>query len=256
MSISRESALYLKRILFAILDFSRASGLDQKAIDSAISEWMKTSDLRDEAFLKKASLALGCDVGKTFGLVLHRWHRERAFLDEDAKPKGIRVFGAFPSVEALIRAESSGAPARKIARSLVDSGLIKKRKNGLYYPTSRVATISKMHPIIVEHVCESLTRFLQTVRQNTSSTRGAPRLIERYTQVPDLPHSKLKEFRSFSQAHGTAFLADVDDWLEPRRVKRDSKAKGSGCAAGVHVIAYVSQPAPKRKKPTPRAKRA
>jgi len=255
VAVAKESAVYLKRILFSVLDFASASGLEPSEMEGILAAWMKSAKSKRGKLGVTERSTLGADVDQIYGLVLHRWHRESALLDQDAKPRGLRLFGKHPSVEGLIRAESGDGLARAIAQSLLDVGLVEKRRGGLYYPTSRVATIRRMHPMVIEHVSKSLSRFLGTVQQNTSGQKDEFVLIERYAQIPDLPKEEIRNFRKFSQAHGAAFLAGVDDWMEPRRKKRKSLTKNSGCAAGIHVFAYVHEP----EKPVPttlRAKRA
>jgi hypothetical protein len=250
------STQYLKRVMFSVLDFVCSSGLGMSEVGEFYQEWTESRSVTARHKKRPNKDGLGADVDSVYALVLHRWHREPSLLDSSAKPLGIKLFGIYPSVEALVCSERSEAPARRLARSLVGVGLIRKRRDGLYYPVSRVATVSRMHPMLVEHVSKSVARFLSTVRQNTSASKGAPTLIERYTHVPDLSPAELKRFREFSQHHGTAFLAGVDDWLEPRRIKRRPGARRPGYAAGIHVFAYLDEPKKKSTITTPRAKRA
>jgi hypothetical protein len=256
VSTVTESTQYLKRVVFSVLDFVSSSGMGISEVDDIYREWAEAKSVTARHKKRFDKDGLGADVDSVYALVLHRWHREPSLLDSSAKPRGIKLFGNYPSVEALVRSERSEAPARRLAQSLVGIGLIRKRRDGLYYPVSRVATVSRMHPMLVEHVSKSVARLLSTVHQNTSAKKGAPTLIERYTHVPDLSRAELERFREFSQQHGTAFLAGVDDWLEPRRTKRRPGARRPGCAAGIHVFAYLDEPKKRSKTATPRAKRA
>jgi hypothetical protein len=255
VTVAKESAVYLRRILFSVLDFAVKSGLDSVTIEKIVSEWMRSTQPKSDRAGNLDKSGLGADVDQIYGLVLHRWHREASLLDKDAKPRGLKLFGRTPSVEALVRAEGGNAPAKRVAQSLLSVGLIEKRKDGLYHPTSRVATVSKMHPMVVDHVSKSILRFLSTVRQNTSGYGSGSALIERYAQIPDLSKKELRKFKDFSQIHGTAFLTGVDDWLEPRRLKKKSRKGRPSCAAGIHVFAYVDE-AERASAATPRAKRA
>jgi hypothetical protein len=169
----------------------------------------------------------------------------------------MRLLGKYPSVEALIAVEKPESSARKIALSMKSVGLVERNGKGKYVPKSRIATVSAIHPVLVEHVSKSLVRFLDTVRQNTSGNKGIPTLIERFTHIPDMRAIDVKDFRAFAQLHGSAFLASVDDWLEGRRVRRATKGERPkrGISAGVHVFAYIEDEKSKPKS-TPRAKRA
>ena len=55
----------------------------------------------------------------------------------------------------------------------------------------------------------------------------------------------IRDSRSFVQEQGTAFLANVDDWLEshrmatrPKNARRGGR-QASGLTAGVHVFAFL-----------------
>jgi hypothetical protein len=164
-------------------------------------------------------------------------------MDSRAQPKALRLYGAYPSIESLARAENTGGSAREIVKSIRSAGLVERAPGGRYKPKSRVATISTLHPMIVEHVAKSLTRYLRTIEQNTSAPKDKPRLIERFASIPDLSRKDLQAFREFAQTHGTVFLAGVDDWLESRRPRTRAASQGGGISAGIHVFAYVEDDA-------------
>lgn len=254
MSTKAEADVYFRRVLVSILDFLAASGLAADAIQEMTANWAKSrasNQLRRN--IKRAEL--GADIDTVYASVLHRWHRDVVLLDEDAKPKGLTLYGKSQSVESLVRDERPRVSARRIVASMKNVGLVRKKKNGLFFPASRIATVSKLHPMLVEHVAKSLSRYLDTVRQNISPSRSVPTLIERFTHIPDLPRKELGNFRDFSQRHGSAFLAGVDDWLEPRRARRRGGKSSKGCAAGIHVFAYIED-SKRTGSITPRAKRA
>lgn len=245
---------YYYRILGSVVSFLRSSGLSCADIKEAISDVLEREETKGKQ--KRTSSSLGGNADTVFALVLHRWYREPGLLDEEAQPRPIKLLGRYPSVEALISAENPEVTSKKLVSAMLGSGLIRKVKAGQYLPASRIATVSSLHPMLVEHVTNSLVRYLETVRQNTSSKRSSPTLIERYTHVPDLDVSDIEEFRDFAQLHGTGFLASVDDWLEKRRTKnKKSKGVAKGVSAGIHVFAYVEGP-PSAPKATRRAKRA
>jgi predicted N-acyltransferase len=66
-----------------------------------------------------------------------------------------------------------------------------------------------------------------------------PRLIERFTEIPDLPTKDIREFREFTQMQGWELLKTLNDWLESRRAKRLRKNRRSAVRAGLHLYAYV-----------------
>jgi hypothetical protein len=247
---------YYRRVLSSVLSFLRDGGMPASDVRSIV-EGILAAQERGKSKTDAARKALGGDVDTIYAVVLHRWHREKLLLGEGARPRPIRLLGKFPSVEALVAAEKPEASARTIALSLESVGLVVKQARGKYVPKSRIATVSALHPMLVEHVSKSLVRYLDTVSKNTAKKRNLPTLIERYTHVPDLEKTAVPEFRAFAQSHGSAFLASVDDWLEGRRAKRTGNVKATrkGVSAGIHVFAYVDEPVASRST-TRRAKRA
>ena len=257
-SSSRNSKLYSHKILTAVIDFLCAAGADEAEIRGIVDK--RLGKARSESN-KVARRGAGRGDDTVTAAVLHRWHRDRDLLDADANPKPLRLYGPAPSVESIAKSERPSGSAKSIVTELVSLGLIRKASPGLFLPKARVATIGVLHPVLIEHVSQSLVRLLETVQSNTSRAPDAAPLIERFTHIPDLPASLAGDFRNFSQEHGSAFLASVDDWLEARRARNLKWKKGRTLSAGVHVYAYVGRPkstASRKEKPrpTPRAKRA
>jgi len=172
-------------------------------------------------------------------LVLDAWHRNRRYLDSHAKPKPIPLVGAAPSVEALIRAERPRTDAAEIARHFRSLRLIVRRGKNLYRPADRMAVISRLNPLVQQHVARSSSNLLRTIRNNVTRPHVSRRLIERFAEVPDLPSKFRQEFYRFTQTQGWAFLKNVNDWLEMRRARRTYKRPTRTLKAGVHLYAYI-----------------
>jgi hypothetical protein len=244
--------LYSHKILTAVIDFLCRAGANHEQVRGIVEKRLAVfASSSSSTRGRKAVRGRGDDT--VSAAVLHRWHRDRSLIDDDATPKPLRLYGAAPSVEAIVRSEKPESAARTIIADMLALGLLKRARSGKFLPTARVATIGTMHPVLMEHVSKSLVRLLETVQLNTSPDAESVPLIERFTHIPDLPLARVAEFRRFSQEHGSAFLASVDDWLEARRV-RNAPKKGRGTAAGIHVYAYVGQQV--RSKTRSRAKRA
>jgi hypothetical protein len=116
--------------------------------------------------------------------------------------------------------------------------LIKPAGKGLYLPTNIAGRIRTDHPILLEHLANSVVRLLSTARQNTKS-KSDKTFIERFVHVPDLKLSKVSEFRDFSNQQAAAFLSTIDDWLESNRVIHKRGKKEKSIAAGVHAFAFL-----------------
>lgn len=248
------NADYLERILTAVIDFLMLAGVSDADLEVQFGRHLerKRAEIAGSPLLKNKT----SDFDSVTAAVLHRWFRDPKLLDANAQPKSLRLYGTYPSVESLARAEGTTSTARGVVKAMRSADLLERMSTGRYRPKSRVATVSNLHPIIVGHVAKSLTRYLRTVEQNTSSESDRPKLIERFASIPDLSKKDLLAFQEFSQSHGTLFLAGVDDWLESRRLRGSARRKKSGIAAGIHVFAYVDEASPKPRATSSRSRRA
>lgn len=227
-------------------------GTDYEELLTSIFEFMLMSGATKEVTLElvrgalaRAARSQGTGPAKrnaglvTAALVLDAWHRNRRYMDSNANPKAIPLFGGAPSVEALIRAERPHMDAAMIARNLRALRLVVRTGSKLYKPADRIAVISKLNPLVQQHVARSTSNLLKTIRNNVTRTNLSSRLIERFAEVPDLPISCKKEFRKFTRIQGWAFLKNINDWLELRRARRHLRRPVRRVRAGVHLYAYI-----------------
>ena len=181
---------------------------------------------------------------KIAALVLDAWHRDRRYLNARGVPKSVRLLGPTPSVEALIRRQRVKERGSDVARRLKATRFVVPCGRSLYKPASDIALIPTRSHLVLQHAVRVLSALLETVGQNVSDTPKLAPLIERCAEVPDLPGKYARDFQSFTQTQGRAFVRTVNDWLESRRARR-STATGvdTTVRAGIHTFAYI---APKR----------
>lgn len=218
------------------------SGVEKTRIEHSfrISMRAATAKRRGTADRPSASTNIGSDT--VAGAVLRAWHRDAAYIDEEARPRPLRLAGRSPSLSALARRQDAKCDTTSLVRDMLTVGLVRKLRNGRFLPTAESATIGQLHPLAVEHVAKSVARLLETVRRNTDSALTCMPLIERYAHVPDLDSADAKDFAAFAQRQGAAYLEAIDDWLETRRIQSKAgrkRSSNSKVAAGVHLVAYL-----------------
>jgi hypothetical protein len=238
---TRQNSKYFEKILGSILEFLLLGGVDHATIQSQVTKYLERKRSSAAASTLQDSTSSVSETDAVAAAVLHKWFRDARLLDSRARPKPLSLYGPAPSIESLVRAEQPQGSAKGVVRTMRALGLVEDVSRGKYIPKSRVATVSSLHPIVIEHVAKSIARYLGTINQNTSAQSSKAKLIERFASVRDLPEKDLQAFCEFSQNHGTAFLSGVDDWLEARRPKSRSAGKSSGLTAGIHVFAYVEK---------------
>ncbi len=241
--VTRQLKREYSRTLTEVFAFMMTGGMSVADLRDACADALRGASSRADANGRKEAAGLA-----TVARVLDEWHRNRRYLTAHGTPKPIPLLGRAPSVEALSRARGGTRSAATVAKRLRELGLVVPCGRGLYKPTSEFAVISKDHPFIHQNTVRAVSAFLETVRQNIRKTQNSDRLIERFAEVPDLPHRHLAAFRKFSQTQGALLLRTINDWLESRRKgRRTGSASGRIIHAGVHMFAFAS---PRRRRST------
>jgi Family of unknown function (DUF6502) len=228
---------YQAKAIYSLLEFLQRSGLTKQDILQLVEGSLRRLPRRsaNSANLKTRK---GSRVTYVVGLALYRWHRDPDFIDGSGNPIPLALSGRAPSVESLIRHEKPEVSARELVAEFKSLRLIRPAGKGLYLPTNIAGRIRTDHPILLEHLANSVVRLLSTARENTKS-KSDKTFIERFVHVPDLKSSKISEFRDFSNQQAAAFLATIDDWLESNRVTNSSATSERSVPAGVHAFAFL-----------------
>jgi hypothetical protein len=228
---------YQAKAIYSLLEFLQWSGLAKQDILQLVETSLRRLPRRsaDAANLRTRK---GSRVTYVVGLALYRWHRDPDFIDGSGNPIPLALSGRAPSVESLIRHEKPEVSAKELVAEFKNLRLIKPAGNGLYLPTNIAGRIRSDHPILLEHLANSVVRLLSTARENTKS-KSDKTFIERFVHVPDLKTSKISEFRDFSNQQASAFLATIDDWLESNRAAGGSARTQQSVPAGVHAFAFL-----------------
>ena len=198
------------------------------------------------AFARRADAAKLRQHSSAISGVMFAWHREPGFVTRSAEPRALALRGARASVESLVRRHCAPGQIENVLEALRKQRLVRRCADGRYLPAGPVATFRDYGPELGGYVGEAILNLMNTIQANLESGRRTAPLIERAALVRDLSPRQAAQYRSFVQEQGTAFLANVDDWLESRRVAsasaRSGRARrGAGLTAGVHVFAFLGE---------------
>jgi hypothetical protein len=237
---SRAELRLLEKLVHSVALFLIHSGTDAtkvtESLRNAIAEAEKAS----------AQAAVLRDLYVAISKLLHTWHQDPDFLDDQARPLPLSVRGKSRSVEALARRAGVRMPIATLVGSLKSQRLLRVSPRNRVLPTRSVARIRTNGPELTGYVGQSVLQLLSTLHFNRNGGRRGP-LLERTAIVQDLPQRQVEKFRQYSSDQGAAFVSGANRWLESRRSKSSGKAE-QVVTAGVHVFAFVT-PAPE--KPTP-----
>lgn len=251
----------MRSLLLFLLD----SGLSREALQGLLATAL------DEAHAQRSSIGALRDHSAAISGLLFSWHHDRRYLDARACPRPLPLTGAGMSVERLALAHCDAGEADAVIARLHTHGLIRDVGGGRWAPSGPVAVFTAHDREVSGYIGETIAHLMTTVHANLAlaqrragssgreragagaDTRPAEALLERAAMVRNLPAEHLDAFRHHIQEQGTAFLANVDEWLEAhrptaRRVAEATNGKsrnGRGAVtAGVHVFAFVDDVAP------------
>jgi hypothetical protein len=233
--------------LGAVIEFMARIGVAESDIRAAFEKGMaKAKDVAKASRRTDADARYRAD-GDVSAYLLRLWSRDERLVDNVTySPRPLPLLKGKRNLRSLIASLDPAVDPMEVLTDMKTAGLIRHVSGGRYLPTDAGAIFSSLHPWAIEHTVTSVVRLVSTVCRNASCPSTEPRLLERYSYVPDLDPAHRRAFADFSRMQGLAYLEAVDDWLEQRRIRnkgpvsRNNKKKG--VAAGVHLISYLSDP--------------
>jgi len=232
----------MRSLLSSVVYFMSKSGMDSVGIESGFREAMRFARARRRMSPVATSAPIDIGSDTAAGAVLRAWHREKYYIDDEAKPIPLKLEGRPRGLASLMRRQDPKCDVHALTKGMLAVGLIRRMRNGAFLPMTESATIRQLHPLLIDHVAKSVMRLVETVYRNTDPMSATIPMIERYAHVPDLDSADAKEFAAFAQQQGAAYLEAIDDWLETRRLQPKTGKKRrlrSKVAAGVHLVAYL-----------------
>lgn len=231
-------------LLTSVFEFMSDSGVSEKQIASTTQKCLGALSKRKAT--SKSGPGEYQEAGDLAADILRVWHRDEAYLSANgAVPRPLYLDKGRHNLNQLAKRLNPSADVGNLMDFLLDSGLVRRTRDGRYLPSTEAGAISKTAGFVSEHTAKSVVRLLSTVKKNAVTESGSQSLIERFAYVSDLDPGEVEEFCAFTRSHGHNYLQLIDDWMEQRRVRK-APAKGgsstSGVTAGVQVVAYVGEP--------------
>jgi hypothetical protein len=227
------------KLFRSLIDFMMTSGLPESATRRAFDLAIKSANAAKK---KPPRLTCFTPKGDVGAHLLRLWHRDARYIDPvEAKPRPLLLSGGRNSLRAIIKKLDPTVDPDLTIQAMKANGLIKRTKNGRYLPTVNAAILKTSHYWAMEHAAQSVQRLLATIARNANASSSNPPLLERYSYVPNLNPAEANSFAEFTRRQGQVLLDTLDDWLEQRRAKTDSRRATtlSGVPAGLHIITFL-----------------
>lgn len=169
--------------------------------------------------------------------LLSGWFQDPDFQDAAGAPRPLTREGEHASFATLHRRYGGDIPASAMLKELMQVGAVVE-EDGQLLAASRYYMPDPLDPESVIRAGSVMNDLGSTVVWNLVRPRDSLSRIEGRASEPEVPVSRVPEFRQFLEEHGQAFLETVDRWLHENRVqKTDAKTgKTVRLGAGIYMI--------------------
>ena len=196
------------------------------------------------------------------------WRSNPGYL-KDGLPRALPLRGPFPSIESLLH-EADPNVDLKHALNLLQPSKYLKKVGTLFLPGQIVMGL-RGTPYQAQRQLRTLAAHTANLDHNAAPGKSWPSWREQTAECPNVPISKLQQFREYVFRQSEEQLKDYDAYLH--RLERSRKANERTVRAGVTIVQYdrsyrqqsrafnhtmrqlLNQLATPVRKPTPRKRR-
>jgi hypothetical protein len=167
--------------------------------------------------------------------LLHFWHTDPDFCEQNGMPLPLQFGGDFPSFTDLARRYAGDIPPGAMRVELTRTGSVAVNENGMLIPIKRHCAPMVLDAVFVQTIGYSLSRLADTVLRNAHQM-DVPEgqrdgNFERYVWTQNLTDADKKEFKALSERRASELLIELDDWIGDREqragVGRDQANAGA-----------------------------
>jgi hypothetical protein len=170
--------------------------------------------------------------------VIHDWHREPAYTNQDGDPLQLTE----RSLRTLVSKRFSKQKIAVAVRWMYEDGLIRKTTRGkiALIGGRQVVYIMKRRrrAVVLERAAALIPQYLRTALRNADTQDLQSRDIDRDARVFFLPQKYVPLWRAVARERTQVFLEGIDNWLEDH-ARRDDP--GPVREVAVHCYAYTGE---------------
>ena len=171
--------------------------------------------------------------------VLHRWHSEEDYLDENGRPATLPFVGETSSFSSLVKQFGGDIPPGAMRTELKRVGALVEDEKGFVRAIRRVVHPKSKH----ENLCASLAHgvypLISTIAHNTNPDLEEPTWVQLTAFTADISESELPRIRRISADRLTEVVESFDDVFMAYEKMSDSEEepnKNRPIAVGVYYF--------------------
>lgn len=171
------------------------------------------------------------------GDVLHHWHTNPDYIDEQGVPLDVPMEGAPISFAGLVKACAGDLPAGAIKVELIRAGAIRQDSNGMIRVLKRVVVPESIDDRLITSLSFNLYCLASTIAHNSNPGRKGRGRIERFVQSEEISPESRERVRVIATRRIERFTEEVDDMFSAI----DSSDQGEAKRVGIGVYYFEDE---------------
>ena len=143
--------------------------------------------------------------------VLHHWHAQAEFTDNDGKPLRLPFSGGVASFSSLVKAYGGDVPAGAMRTEMMRVGVISQDETGELQVLARAMRPDSDHQRLVTMLVHGAYSFLSNIAHNTDPTSPGQNWASRIAYTTALDKSESGQLRRIAKDRITEFAESIDD---------------------------------------------
>lgn len=143
--------------------------------------------------------------------VLHHWHAQDEFTDDDGNPRALPFSGKTGSFSALVKKFGGDVPSGAMKTEMKRVGAIKETKSGKLRMERRSYVSDKGHENLVTMLVHGVYPLLSNVSHNTNPERSDKDWGYRIAYTQSLPIQGAAQLRRIAADRIAEFAESIDD---------------------------------------------
>lgn len=170
--------------------------------------------------------------------ILTLWSMDPDYVESDGNPLALRLRGAAPSVEALLKRVDSRLTLQEVCNQLINTGVARRTKDRLVAIAHAPIVFPAGSPEQSSHHLQMLHSVLLNIEHNAAPADGS-RWVERRAICHSFPESALATYSAATGDRAQTFLEAEDATMH--RIATFTPSKGRTVRAMVQILFSASE---------------